>query len=412
MTNTKRCRQKAFVRIGVALTSLLMLMTTICLPALASDNDPNGVWNDYNANDVDISSITEKDGQLSGTIKILRFRDANQVLKVDCPVPREFTAEQLYDITVEYAAFGKAELLAAMEKADGTKRQGNKKTADWKRNGSYLAYLEKGAPGRLFAQFADDTLAVSVPDNADEKPEETARAKQISFSFLKELGFTPYEEGMNAARLFDPDTFGIHPKTSDWKDRQAELIRSFKKNAARYGYTDLDYTAVSLTTMLRGLPVTPGYSWPDGNAREPDARTGGTSDASLLIKDGGGIVQVTMNDLPKEVSATPLAVPAASWRDALREWMATYYADATTTVDVDYDGTEPGNTRGVFTLNASYCVLSEIKPVYVSIAKCTYTPAWCFVVEERLSKDNTPVYVTTYTLDAVTLTDPNHTAYP
>jgi hypothetical protein len=412
MINTKNDKRKALVRKGIALITLLMLMATMYLPALASDNDPNGVWNDYNADDVDLGSIAEKDGRLSGTIKILRFRDVNQVMKVDCPVPQEFTAEQLNAITVKFSAFDKSELLAAMEKADGIIRQDNEKPATWEKNGSYMAYVEKGAPGRLYAQYADDPLAASMPDTADEKPEEMARAKQISLSFLKELGLTPYEEGMNVARLFDSTTYGIHPKTSDWKEQQAKLIRSFKRNAAQFGYTDFDFTAVSMTNMLRGLPVSPEYAWPDGSKREPDAGVGGSSNVSLLIKDGGGIAQATVNDLPKEVSATPLAAPAASWRDALKEWMATYYADATTTVDVDYDGNEPGNTRGVFTLNASYCVLSEIKPVYVSIAKCTYTPAWCFVVEERLSKDNTLVYVTTYTLDAVTLTDPNHTAYP
>jgi hypothetical protein len=411
MTITKRGKQKAFGRKGTALISLLMLMITMCLPALASDNDPNGVWNDYNADDVDLGGIVEKDGLLSGTIKILRFRDANQVLRVDCPIPQEFTANQLNIITVEYTAIDKAVLLAAMTKADGVNRQDNKKPATWEKNGSFAEYVEKGAPARLYAQYADDTLAASIPDTADEKPDGTARAKQISLSLLKELGFTPYDEGMKAARLFDPATYGIHPKTSDWKERQAELIRSFKRNAKKFGYTGFDYTAVSLTTMLRGLPVTPGYSWPYGDAREPDARVGGTSNVSLLIKDGGGIAQVSVLDLPREVSAAPLAAPAASWRDVLKEWMATYYADATTTVNVDYIGADIGYERD-FTLYASYCVLTEIKPVYASIAKHTYTPAWCFVVEERLAKDDSLVSVTTYTLDAVTLTDPNRQAYP
>ncbi len=410
MTITKRGK-KAFGRKGIALTALLALMIFICLPALASDNDPNGVWNDYNAEDVDLGSIAEKDGRLSGTIGILRFRDANQVLKVDCPVPQEFTTEQLNAITVEYAAIDKAGLLAAMEKTDGIKRQDNKKSATWEKNGSFAEYVEKGAPGRLYADYADDTLASSMPDTGDEKPEEMARAKQISLTFLRELGFAPYEEGMNVARLFDPATYGIHQKTSDWKEQQAELIRSFKRSAEKFGYTDLDFTAVSLTIMLRGLPVTPGYSWPNGNAREPDARVGGTSNLSLLVKDGGGIAQVSVHDLPKEVSAAPLTAPTASWRNALKEWMSTYYTDATTTVDVDYAGADIGYVRD-FTEYASYCVLTEIKPVYASIAERTYTPAWCFVVEERLVKDNSLVYVTTYTLDAVTLTDPNQKAYP
>ncbi len=411
MTITKRGNKKAFGRKGTALISLLILMITMCLPALASDNDPNGFWNDYNADDVDLGGIAEKDGRISGTIKILRFRDANQVLKVDCPVPQEFTAEQLNAITVEYASFDKATLLEALEKTDGTKRQDNEKSATWEKNGSFAEYAEKGAPGRLNAQSAYDALAASMPDTADEKPEEIARAKQISLSFLKELGLTPYEEGMNASRLFDPTTYGIHRKTSDWKERQAEIIRSFKRSAEKYGYTDLDFTAVSLTTMLRGLPVNPGYSWPDGNAREPDARVGGTSNVSLLVKDGGGIAQVSVHNLPKEVSATPLTAPAASWRDALKEWIATYYGDATTTVDVDYTGADIGYVRD-FTEYASYCVLTEIKPVYVSQNKLTYTPAWCFVVEERLTKDDSLVIVTAYTLDAVTLTDSNRQAYP
>lgn len=411
MTITKRGKQKAYGRKGIALIALLMFMVTMCLPALASDNDPNGVWNDYNADDVDLGSIVEKDGRLSGTIKILRFRDANQALKVDCPVPQEFTAEQLIAITVEYAVLDKAELLATMEKADGIKRQDNDKSATWEKNKSFAEYAEKGSPRRLYAQFADDALAISMPDAADEKPEEMARAKQISLSFLTELGFTPYEMGMNAARLFDPTTYGIHPKTSDWKEQQAKLIRSFKRSAEKYGYTDLDFTAVSLTTMLHGLPVTPGYSWPNGNAREPDARAGGTSNVSLLIKDGGGIAQVSVLDLPNEVSAAPLTAPAASWRDALKEWMATYYADATTTVDVDYTGADIGYERD-FTEYASYCVITEIKPVYASQNKLTYTPAWCFVVEERLAKDDSLVFVTTYTLDAVTLIDPSRQAYP
>jgi hypothetical protein len=377
---------------------------------MQASNDPNGVWNDYNADDVNLQAVTEKDGHLSGTVKILRYRDPNQVLTVDCPVPTEFTKDQLNRITVEYEGFNKAAFLAALLKTDGVKKKGSVEITNMESRTAQ--YLEESAPVHLFYGFEDDTLTLSNQANGGAKAKEMDRARNLSLALLNELGYVPYTEGMNIARLFDPAVYGYHPKTSDWQERQKDITRAFERMAKQYGYEDFNYTKVSMSTMLRGLPVDPDFSWPNGDSKEPDARTGCSTCVNLLVRDDGTIAFADIQNLPREITAAPLPTAAASWQDALKEWMATYYADTTTTKDVDYDGSEAGNTRGRFTEYSTYCVLTEIKPVYMSSERNIYSPAWCFVVEERLKKDNTPVYVSTYTLDAVTLKGPSLPAYP
>ena len=411
MTVIKKGYRGGFRQKAIALIACLLLLTSICMPGLASDNDPAGIWNEYSAADVDMGNIVEKDGRLSGSIKILRARVPGQTMRVDCKIPQEFTQDQKNILTVEYAAYDKAAFLAALEKADGLAKQGKAAVTNRDWHWRFAEYADSSIPARITPSYTGDVLASGTPEQSTGKQEEMLLAARLSLSFLKELGFIPYEEGMSVKRLFDPKTYGLHPNTSNFMDRQAELISQFEKNAAKYGYTDFDYTAITLTTMLRGLPVASDFSWPDGNAREPDARVGSASIAHLLVKDGGAIVKADLQNLPKEVASTPLPAPAASWRDALKEWMATYYVDTTTPVDMDYKGADTGYGSD-FTEYASYSVLKEIKPVYISLEKRAYTPAWCFVVEERLVKDNAPVLVRTFELDAVTLANPSYISYP
>ena len=416
MTVIKPVKPAAGLRLLAALAALVLL-GMLWLPAQASESrDPNGVWNDYNAEDVDLSTIREDAGGLTGYLKILRYRDKNQVLKVDCPVPQAFTEEQLRAITVEFASFEKDILLAAMEKADGIGKSGLKVKWDM-HSRTNLLYAQAGAPEEIWPDFIDNSLAASTLGSPVEKPDEQARAKNIAIAFAKELGFEPYLQGMNIDRVYTSVPRGLQLTISGYEERFLKNRRSRNRNLQEFGHksieeSDLNYTAVSLLPMLRGLPIAPQYAWPLKDAKEPDARLCRATQFDLLVKDSGGICYVKSGNLPREVSAAPLAIAPVSWQDALKEWMATYYVDDTTTVDVVYDADRPGNTWGTYTEYATYRVLTEIKPVYVSMSKLTYTPGWCFVVEERLTKDDTLVNAQTYTLDMVTMGDPFYSAYP
>lgn len=416
MTDIKPVKPAVFLRRFILLIAAIALIVT-WMPAQASESrDPNGVWNDYNAEDADISTMKEEAGRLTGYLKILRYRDKNQVLKVDCPVPQAFTQEQLRAITVEFASFEKDSLLAAMEKADGIVKSGLKVRWDMHFN-TNLLYVQDGAPEKIWPDFIDNPLAASTLGPPVEKPDEQARAKDIAIAFAKELGFEPYLQGMNIDRVYTSMPRGLPMTISGYEERFLESKRSRNRGLQELGYpsieaSDLNYTAVSLLPMLRGLPIATQYAWPFKDAKAPDARLSGATQFNVMVKDSGGIGYVKLGDLPREVSAAPLVIAPVSWQSALKEWMAAYYMDDTTTVDVVYDANRPGNTWGTYTEYATYRVLTEIKPVYVSLSKLTYTPGWCFVVEERLAKDDTLVNAETYTLDMVTMGDPIYSAYP
>ena len=415
MTIIKQGKPAACLRGIVALIACILLITA-CLPGMAAGNDPNGVWNDYNAEDVDLTTIQEDAGRLTGNLKILRFRDKNQVLKVDCPLPQAFTQEQLSAITVEFERFEKDSLLAAMEKADGISKSGLKVRWDMNFN-TNLLYVEDGAPEKIWPNFIDDPLAASTLGTPAEKPGDQARAKDIAIAFAKELGFDPYVQGMNVDRVYTSVPRGLELTVSGYEERFFKNKRSSNRDLQELGYksleeSDLNYTVISLLPTLRGLSVARSYAWPLNDRKEHGATVGGTTQFDVMVKDGGGIGFLKLGDLPREISATPLSMAPISWQDAMKEWMATYYVDDTTTIDILYDASLPGNTRDAFTEYATYRVLTEIKPVYVSMSKMIYTPGWCFVVEERLSKDDTLVNADTYILDMVTLRDPLHQAYP
>ena len=412
MTVSKPQKPYAALRRFTALLACAVLLMT-WFPGLAENNDPNGVWNDYNAEDADISTIVEKDGRLTGTLKILRFRDPSQVLKVDCPVPQAFTQEQLMALRVVFEPLDKGRLLNAMEQASSAVPEGAKVQISLSKTLAYCTV--DGYPEQIWPDFPDDPIAQSTYGTPAVKPDEQGRAKEISLAFARSLGFEPYVPGMNIDRVFTPMPRGGLLKTSDYNENWEKIIRSKNRNLKEWGKktldeADLDYTAIELLPALRGLPVARQYYWPGSNG--PDSGTGGVTGIDIRVKDGGGISYAEIYDLPREVSATPLSIAPVSWQDALKEWLATFYVDSTTTKDVVYDGTEAGNNRGAFTLYASYSVLTEIKPVYVSMSKQNYTPGWCFVVEERLAKDDTLIRAQTYTLDMVTMKDPIYPPMP
>ena len=388
---------------GASLAALLLILVLVPAAFTAhSEKSQKGAWTVYRAKDVNLAGIAEKDGRLSGTIQTFRPKAEPRILYVDCPIPAAFTQDQLQTLTVEYKKFDKKAIAAALA-AVGTDSGNGKLTAasrSW--DARWANYQQESLLNTFFQGYTGQCLAAETPDPAHEKKGQMALAAERAAAFLKELGFAPYETGINTDRLYDPAEYGLYPQRSDWQLLQEELNRDYLRSHKKYNRTDFDYTVVRAGVTLRGLPVAPDFSWPEGDEREPDAIVGAVSTAILAVKDDGTITELELENLPVEKSAAPLLTPAAAWQDALREYIATYFVPHTNPRDSTHTDTLRARD---FTEYASYSVLTEIIPVYMSRQKLTYTPAWCFVVEERLAKDDTAVSFSVEYLDAVTLTN-------
>ncbi len=390
-----RNKWKGFFAIAILLALLLGI-----IPALA-ETGKLGKWLVYYAKDVDLSYISEADGRLKGTVQTFRPKVDPRVLYIDCPVPAAFTPEQLSTITVEYKKFDKKALSAALSAMGTDLSRGKLSVSDggWSRRSALYRAEDLQS---LTVGLGVDVLASKTLNASHEKVTQMALAAHHAATLLTELGFMPYEEGMLVKRLYDPAEYGLYLKRSDWKELQEEKKREYARQTKKYNRTDFDYTVVKVGFMLRGLPVSPDFLWPDGTRREPDAIVGDLSTAELVVKDGGAVVEVMLQNLPVEISASPLAASAVSWQDAFREYIATYFGSRANPKDVIKTDTVKERE---YTEYASYSVLTEIKPIYFSEEKRTYKPAWCFVIEERLVKDDTTVGVSVEYLDAVTLTN-------
>ncbi len=386
---------------GLSLTAFLLALLLGIFPALA-ETGKLGKWQVYYAKDVDLSHITESNGRLKGTVQTFRPKVDPRVLYIDCPVPAAFTPEQSNTITVEYKKLDKKALTAALLAigADINKGKLSVYNQGWSRRSAL--YQAEDLMNTVGMGYGGDVLASSPLDISHEKYSEMALAAHQATTLLAQLGLASYEQGMIVKRLYDPEVYGLNPQRSDWKELQEENKREYVRGTKKYNRTDLDYTVVKAGFMLRGLPVSPNFLWAEGTKREPDATVGDSSIAELVVKDGGTVVELRLQNLPVEISFLPLAAPAASWQDALREYIATYFVPHTNPRDVIKTDTVKERE---YTEYASYSVLTEIKPIYFSEEKSTYKPAWCFVIEERLVKDDTTVNVSVEYLDAVTLTN-------
>jgi hypothetical protein len=386
---------------GFSLTAFLMALLLGIFPAMA-ETGKLGKWQVYNAKDVDLSQITEADGRLNGTVQTFRPKVDPRVLYIDCPVPEDFTPEQLSNITVEYKNFDKKTLAAALLAVGTDSSKGKLSVSNQSWNQRSALYLAEDLIYTVGMGFGADVLALKTLNTSHEKYSEMSLAAHQSAVFLAELGLAPYEQGMIVKRLYDPVAYGLFPQRSDWKELQEENKREYARQTKKYKRTNFDYTVVKAGFMLRGLPVSPSFHWPEGTKKEPDATVGDVSIAELAIKDNGTVVEVRLQNLPVEISASPLSAPAFSWQDALREYIATYFVPHTNPKDAIKTDTIKERE---YTEYASYSVLTEIKPIYFSEEKSTYKPAWCFVIEEKLVKDDTTVNVSAEYLDAVTLTN-------
>lgn len=380
---------------------LTLALVMSCLPVQA-ETGKNGKWTVYYAKDVDLSGIAEKDGRLSGSVTTFRPKADPRVLRIDCPVPAEFTPEQLQAITVEYRKFNKTALADALNAVGTDPGKGKMEIYNdgWDQRGAVYRAEELLWP--FTSNYFGRNMATGALNKEHPKYDQMACAARTASAFLKELGFVPYEDGLNVSRLYDPAVYGLMPQRSDWALLQEEFNKDYRKLLKKYIRTDVEYTVVGAAITMRGLPVYPEFYWPSGTAREPGAITGNSSRANIAIKDGGTIVDVSLSSLPVEKSAAPMAAPAHSWQEALKEWIATYFSDPSDPQDVTF--TDADREREV-TGYGTYSVLTEIKPVYMSNAQKVYAPAWCFVMERRLIKDDTYVDTWVNCLDAAALTN-------
>ena len=356
----------------------------------------------YYAKDLDLSHITEAYGRLIGTVQTFRPKADPRVLYIDCPVPAAFTPEQLNTIKVEYKKFDKKAVAAAFTAAGTDSSKGKLSIFNLSWNQRSAIYREEDILSTVCIGHGADVLASKPLETTLEKYDELDLAAHQSAAFLADMGFVPYVQGMAVKRLYDPAVYGLNLKRSDWKELQEENRREYARITKKYNREDYGYTVVKAGCMLRGLPVWPVFLWPDGTKREPDATVSESTIAELVIKDGGTIVEVRLQNAPEEVSISLLASPPASWQDALREYIATYLATHTNPKDAIKTDTARERT---YTEYATLSVLTQIMPIYTSEEKFTYKPAWCFVIEERLVKDNTVVNVSVEYMDAVTLSN-------
>lgn len=382
----------------LCLIGTLMALALGALPALA-ETGKLGKWEVHHAQEVDLSHLSQEHGQLTGIIETFRPKADPRILRVDCPVPGDFAPEQQAALTVEYKRFNKEELIGALKAVGADPGQGK-----------ISLYGGRDAPGAIFrgedllsaffTGHAKSVMAEGGPEQASAKRDEMEAAHRTAASFLRALGFEPYEPGMSASPLYDPQTYGLERDRSDWRELQEENNRECMRSRRRLDRTDFNYTVVSSAVMLNGLPAYDLFFWPSGDEREPEAITGDSTRADIAVKDGGILAEVSLSSLPIFKSAKPLSQPLHTWQEALREFIATYWVDHANPADTLIRDALKGREATAY---ATYTVLTELKPAYMSSQKNTYVPAWCFILTRRLQKDDSFVSMEVRCLDAATL---------
>lgn len=284
----------------------------------------------------DASGIIESDGWLRGDIVGVNAESGETALalRVDCPLPPDFSPEQQVVITTEWLVPDAAAVGDAM-RATG---------AHWRD-----ADLNRFTPAFVSGSASPLSPAADSGENASAA---RMQASDIALAFVAACGLG---EGQVLSALRPEDEARQSALSESPQVREAFIARTLDE----WFTPRLDYTWVQLAFTLRGLPVSP-CTWPDADG------IGQTCVANLYVGDPGEMRDFTLSYAPREVSAAPCTGGVKKPLEALEE-LARHF-----------DCTQPApreDERGR-ALPAHWPVVLDIRPAYHTADGVTFFPAW------------------------------------
>lgn len=283
----------------------------------------------------DASGVTASGGRLRGDIVGVSGESGETALalRVDCPIPPEFTPEQLAVLTTEWIVPDETAVGEAM-RATG---------ADW----------SDGALKRFGPAFATGSAAPLSPaasgTDADDARE---RARATALSFLLDCGLS---EGHVIHLLRPEDEARLYALNEAPEAREAFVRRSL----AEWFTPRVDYTWVQLAFSLRGLPVSP-CTWTGADG------VGHSCVANLYVGDSGEMRDFTLSYAPREVSAAPYAGAVKTPLEALEDLARQF----------DCIQPVPREDERGRALPAHWPVVLDIRPAYHTADGVTFFPVW------------------------------------
>lgn len=347
---------------------LALLMGLSALPALAELYDENGnlIW--CTPEDVDLSQVREENGRLVGEILIPERDGQPHVLKIDCPVPTNFTEEQQVKLHVSYRNITKKELAAAM-KALGQKvstdhmgqyRSGWATRCLWYRAGGGEANGSGFSYPRVMPGYQNG---------------EGLRAIDTLNLLAESLNLPLDKASISAARNTPEDFLCIYSpseRSSGWYEHEYQRLTEMLDRQ--------DITLLEAGYQLYDLPVMRQFAW-----KEQGSMYGETSAMECVIQDDGTLLDLSIYSVPDVESSESITLPDTDWQELLRQLVSQCYWPNQTAVDVlirDFLHPEP------YTVFAGYDVITSIQPCWIGQEKQTLEPGWNVTYVRYIMKDD------------------------
>lgn len=242
-----------------------------------------------------------------------------ETILIDCLLPVQTYTGEI--IRTEYRRFSKKDVQMALEE------------------------IGQSSLGRF---ISDDTGfrftgVEEIEPSADITKDEAAeQAVRIGLSFFEALGVEVAAESAFVERPYDEEAYMCAVKeqiTHVFSEIDVLMERQSAqwKRRQKYETRGPQYTRVSFHTMTGGMRVASWPSYPAGFSDDPDAQIAFDTGVSVLISDGGALVeaqagripQVKSRRLPQQKDAAAIAwlertyIRAESWQEALETAQST-----------------------------------------------------------------------------------------
>lgn len=376
---------------------LILISLLLCLgwaqaePSSAGPFFRNGLWR---AEDIDVSGVEEINGRLVGVVKLPAatvYGSPTAQLRVDCPLPPDFTQEQRAVLRVSHRPISKRELRSAMRAIGQSPADGE--MLEYHGVETLVSYsAEPDIDGGYFhTQLCDAGLSA---DPAFET--EYAQAKDVLRRLVEALGGHA-AEGVYHANRRDAAHADWYSQTeaSDAAEMSAARRAAFDEAEAKHGRSERDITMVRGLYELYGLPVMDLFY----DRRGGDWIAAG-SEFRAAVRDDGTLCFAEISGLPEVTGSEPLDLPATDWRALLRQAVARL---CVTNAEPEDRVNEAEAGRVVY---AGYSVITDLKPCWVGMTRDTLVPGWYCVTEQRVAKDGSLAAVWAQYGDAQTLMGP------
>lgn len=345
--------------------------------------------------EVDLTDVREENGRLVGVLHLPESPYLFGEVRIDCPIPEAFPADQAQTLNVAYKSMGKKGLESAMKAIGQSTKKGElHQWSDAKQFlVSYSLWGDNAEPWSYARDLLRDASFFDDPAYADTY----AQAKDITRTLLAQLGATIYEPLLHANR-YDAEHAVSADSLACYSHGEAlyqDALESFRRQSKKYKHTEGGLTMVNGMYALYGLPVMYEYNWMEGRDL-----MGAESEFRAIVSDDGEVRLFSVWSLPTVESSEPLTLPTFTWQEMIARvasgwWLGNPHSEDTTVSDF---GGDP------YTIYATYSVITEIRPCWVGYERNKLVPGYYMNVEERMVDGDKLVSVSESYGDAETLT--------